>query len=233
MRKGFKLYATIWALMFGIFLAGILLVPNKIGEYDKFGGAFWAGYIGICVAFVGQFICSLLAFKEDNSQKFFYKLPLITIGYSGLIVTLVVGIVCILVPDLPNWLGAIICGLILVLYAIAVVKAGTAANIVSDIDDKIEKQTSFIKSLTVDAEGLVARATTESIKAECTKVYEAVRYSDPMSNDALASTESEITIKFAKLAEAVKASDEENVKSLAEEVVILVGDRNRKCKMLK
>ena len=91
----------------------------------------------------------------------------------------------------------------------------------------------FIKSLTVDAESLIARAKSETLKAECKKVYEAVRYSDPMSNGALASIENDITIKFSKLSEAVVSDDSEAVVTLADEIIILLGDRNKKCRLLK
>jgi hypothetical protein len=79
----------------------------------------------------------------------------------------------------------------------------------------------------------MASAKTEEIKATCRKVYEAIRYSDPMSNDALAAVEWQITIKFTELSEAVKANDGDRVSELANDVVILVGDRNKKCKLLK
>ena len=87
--------------------------------------------------------------------------------------------------------------------------------------------------MTVDAESLIARAKNETIKAECKKVYEAVRYSDPMSNDALSSVESEITIKFSKLSEAVSEDNKENIAEIANEIVILLGNRNKKCRLLK
>ena len=53
-----------------------------------------------------------------------------------------------------------------------------------------------------------------------------------MSNDALASIESEIAVEFAKLTEAVKADDTDAAVASANEVIILVGDRNKKCKLL-
>ena len=83
------------------------------------------------------------------------------------------------------------------------------------------------------ADTLMAMAKSDVAKAECRKVYEAIRYSDPMSNDALAAVESQITVKFAALSDAVKANEADKVAELANEVCILVGDRNKKCKLLK
>ena len=54
-----------------------------------------------------------------------------------------------------------------------------------------------------------------------------------MSNDALSAAESQITLKFAEFANAVHADELEKVTELAKEVIILVEDRNKKCKLLK
>ena len=138
-----------------------------------------------------------------------------------------------LISPLPYWVGTIACSIVLAANILAVMKAAVAMEEVQKIDEKIKGQTSFIKMLTVDAESLIAKAKNETIKAECRKVYEAIRYSDPMSNSALASVESEITIKFAKLSEGVADDNVEATSSLANDLLILISDRNKKCRMLK
>ena len=135
-----------------------------------------------------------------------------------------------LLSALPYWVGVIVNMLVLAFVAIAVIKANVAADAVTEVDKKIKTNTFFIKSLTVDSEGLLARAKTDAIKVECKKVYEAVRYSDPMSHDALAALEGQITLKFVTLTEAVNKDDMQAVKDVAREVLILVDDRNKKCR---
>ena len=54
-----------------------------------------------------------------------------------------------------------------------------------------------------------------------------------MSSDMLASVEGQITVKFTELSVAVKADEADKVAELAGELLILVGDRNKKCKLLK
>ena len=233
MNKNFKFYLSVWAVLVAIFNVAAFVSPAEVAGMNKFGGAFWSGYIGIMVAFIGQLAVSYFAFQAKNLQKLFYNIPLIKISWTGLILTLIFGTACMVILDLPNWVGIIICIAILGFNAIALFKANLAADLVSEIDDKIKGQTFFIKSLTIDVEGLIARAETDEIKAECKKVYEAVRYSDPMSNEALATTESQITLKFAELADAVANNDFEAVKKSAREVIIFVDDRNKKCKLFK
>ena len=234
--KKFTIYTICWAILLAVFNVICFVTPNneKIDdtEYLKFGGAFWAGYVFITLAFIGQLICAFIALKEENKQKFFYKLPLIRLSYTGLVLTIIFGSVCMAIPDLPNWVG-IICLIILAFNAIAVVKASAAGEVVANIDEKVKAQTSFIKNLTVDTEGILARAKSEPVKAECKKVYEAVRYSDPMSSEALSVIEAKITVKVDEFASAVGADDAEKAKEIADEIIILVGDRNKKCKALK
>ena len=199
---------------------------------SKFGGAFWAGYIFITIAFIGQLVCAYIALKTDDKTKLFYNIPIIRISYTGLILTVVFGALCMAIPNLPNWVGIIVCVLVLAFTAIAVIKAKAASDVVENIDKKVKAQTMFVKSLTVDAESLLARAATPEAKDACKKVYEAVRYSDPMSNDALAGVESQITLKFNEFSNAVTGGAD-NIGNIADELVILIGDRNKKCKLLK
>lgn len=232
MNKKFKTYALIWAILLAIFNVICFVTPNEAAGLSKFGGAFWAGYIFITLAFIGQLVCAYIALKTDSKTKLFYNIPIIRVSYTGLILTLVFGALCMAIPELPNWVGIIVCLLILAFTAIAVIKAKAASDIVENIDTKVKAQTLFINALTADAEGLLSRAATPEAKDACKKVYEAVRYSDPMSNDALAGIESQITLKFNELSNAV-AGGADNIGAVADELVVLIGDRNRKCKLLK
>lgn len=79
----------------------------------------------------------------------------------------------------------------------------------------------------------MSRASSDEMKAEAKKVYEAIRYSDPMSNDALANIENQIQNEFNVFADAVKNNDIDLAKSASYEFVILINNRNSKCKFLK
>jgi hypothetical protein len=233
MKKGFKYYAVCWAILFALFNLACFITPNELNGMTKFGGAFWAGFVFINLAFIGQLVCAYFAFKADNAQKFFYNVPLITISYTGLALSLIAGGLCMIIPNVPNFLGIIVCAAILALNAIAVVKAKAAGDIVADIDEKVKAKTFFIKSITADAEVLMNEAKADDIKAEAKKIYEALRYSDPMSNAALVETEEEIEQKFNLFSSAVKDNDSENAKQIATELSSLIDRRNKKCKLLK
>ena len=200
---------------------------------NKFGGAFFSGYIFITLAFIGQLVCAYIAFKADNLKKMFYNLPLITLSYTGLVLTLIFGGAAMAIPNLPNWAGAVICLLILGFNAIAVIKAKAAAEIVESVDKKISRKSGFIKNLTCEAESLVSHAKSEEVKSECKKVYEAVRFSDPMSSISLADIEERIKTEMQQLSEGVVNDDFEFTASVAAELISLLNDRNKQCKLNK
>ena len=232
MKKAFKFYSAIWAVLLVLFNV-ISFVSVGWTGIEKYTPSFWIGYIFITIAFIGQIICTYFALKDNDMKKTFYNISLISTSYTGLILSFIFGGLCMLISPLPYWVGIILCAIVLAFNITAVVKATAAIDIVGGIDEKIKESTLFIKSLTVDAESLMSRAKSEAVKAECKKVYEAVRYSDPMSSNALTSVESEITITFAKLSEAVVDDNFETVSEFTSEIIILLGDRNKKCKLLK
>ena len=232
MKKNFKLYIVAWALLLALFNLITFIVPAA-PDTEKYTTSFWIGYGFITIMLIGQLVCAAMAFNQDDSKKVFYNITLVQSSYAGLIVSFIIGILCMMISSLPYWVGVVVCAIVLVLNALAIIKSKVAINEVERIDEKVKTKTFFIKSLTIDAETLMESAKDDTIKAECRKVAEALRYSDPMSSDALASAESAITIKFAHLQSAVQANDKGKVVSTAEELVILINDRNRKCKMLK
>lgn len=232
MKSNFKYYVIVWAVLVAIFNVIVFVTPNEVAGVSKFDGSFWVGYIFIMITFVAQLGVAWYSLKDDIT-KTFYRMPLLSISYGSLIAMMVVGIVCMVIPGFPVWVGVIFCLLVLAFSIVSMMQAQAAASVISDIDTKIKNKTFFIKSLTVDIDSLLARATSSEMSEELKKVYEAVRYSDPMSNDALSGIESSITIKVSELSEYVGKADIERVKVLVKEINILLNDRNKKCKLLK
>ena len=134
---------------------------------------------------------------------------------------------------MPDFIVYIVSILVYAFAVISIIKAKVAVSVVAGIDEKIKVQTFFIKSLTVDAEHLMNTSKTTELKALAKKVYEAVRYSDPVSNAVLVEVEEKIQNSFCDFENAVTAEDYELASSTAEELLSLINIRNKKCKLLK
>lgn len=228
MNDMFKKYAAAWTIFIVVFNVIIFAIPPEIAGMTKTGGAFWSSYIMIIITFVGQLVCAKRAFKESELERFFMKMPLVTISYIALILSIAAGTVCMLIPDLPNWVGVIICALILGFNAAAVVQADTAADIISDVEQKTADKTAFMKQLKADAEILNSRSMQPEIKSIVKKVCEAIRYSDPVSDVSLSDAEDAIKKKFDEFAAlATRDTDIERLKLMQQELTTMINDRNK------
>ena len=227
MKKNFKYYAIAWALLLVIFNVVSILIPEW-PTLEKTTASFWIGYAFINASFVGQLICTWVAFKDDSAEKTIYNIPLFSISYTGLISNAVVGLICMIIAPLPYWVGGIICPLIFVINLVAVIKAKLAAELITEVS-----ATDFMYDMRADSESLLIRAKTDDVKAICIKVRDAFKYSDPMSSPALESIEAEIKKHFESMKKALIGGKVDVVTAESEELLALIFERNNKCKRLK
>ena len=177
MKKNFKLYLVAWGILLALFNLVAFIVPAVINE-GKYNASFWIGYGVIMLAFSGQLLCAAKIFNQKDNSKVFYNIPLFKKSFTCLLISFVAGVVSMFVT---YWIAIIVCVVVLLLNVRDLFKLMAVINAVSDVDEKVKEKTLFIKSLTIDAETLMARANDDAIKAECRKVAEALKYSDPMS----------------------------------------------------
>ena len=78
MKKNFKSYAIIWAVLLAVFNIVVFLarpvIPGYVVSYDV---RFWIAWVFIIASFAANLLCANKAFKAENLEKLFYKVPLI------------------------------------------------------------------------------------------------------------------------------------------------------------
>ena len=104
---------------------------------------------------------------------------------------------------------------------------------IGDVHIKVSDKTRFIKLLGVDAQMLVEKCSDTETKRECHKFAEAVRYSDPMSSEALFELEKELALTVSQCDKAIEANDFVTAKDLCAKAILQLTERNKKCKALK
>ena len=232
MKKLFRFYSLIWLVMIVCFNL-LVFLPPVWTTAEKYTPSFWIGYAFITFAFLLNLAFAYVALTAKSAQKLFYNIPLIKISYASLITSFIVGGVFMLIPAVPHWVAITVCAGVLAFYAIALIKASAAINVIDEIDSRVKSQTSFVKNLTFETENLVSKAQNVEIKAICKKIFEAVRYSDPMSQDSLSELEAKIIVQFDDFKSAVEKNKEQEVNFSSSELLILLEERNRMCKLLK
>ncbi len=210
-------------------------VASIEGNYTspRYTAEFFIALIIMLLGYVYAVIATFMAFgKADTNEKTFYGLPLVYNGFATFVV-LTIASALFMILNLPIVTMVVVAIVVIALSAIGLVKKSVARDAVEATGEKVKQQTAFIRLLTADAEHLVSTAKTPEIKSDTKKVYEAIRYSDPMSNDALSDVETKIQYQFNALTNAVKNEDAELVASMSAELLDLIDARNKKCKALK
>ena len=189
---------------------------------------FWIAYAFTAVAFASQIAIWKFAFKgTDTLKSRFLGIPLISVGITYLIVQIIAFAVFMAMPLTASWIAIVVCALILGISAICLIGTETGREEINRVEEKVEKKVFYIKSLQVDVELLASAETDTDTKAALTKLAEKIRFSDPMSNEALADLEAEITAKVKELKIADKKAEIITV------IDSLITERNKKAKLLK
>lgn len=244
-KKNLLLYIIVWIILLGLFNVVVFVIPS-FPEQDKFTPSFWIGYALITCVLIGHLVCTYRALKSHNATELFYKLfyntyiPLTTISFVTLSISFLTGAAFIIFSPLPYWIGAVACAIVLAANIYLVFKASAITTEIERVDKKVATQTQFIKNTAYEAERLISRAKSDEVADQCRKVYEAIRYSDPMTpkrnvaiESGIASIEYEITSELRAFADAVALNDPDLSEEIANKLIALVGDRNQKIKLLK
>ena len=199
----------------------------------RYTTAFFVVVATLAIGYVFAVISTLIGFKkQQNAEGTFYGIPFV---YSGLVTYIVITIWCgvALFFGFNPLLQAVVAIIIFACALGKLLKKTAARELIEQRGEQVKQQTQFIKLLTADADSLVSAVKTEETKALAKKVYEAVRYSDPMSVSELDDIEAQIRERFTEFESMVTKSDTENAKLIADELLDLIKSRNNKCKVLK
>ena len=130
-------------------------------------------------------------------------------------------------PLAASWIAIVVCTLILGISAICLIGTETGRKEINRVEEKVEKKVFYIKSLQVDVEMLASAETDVDTKAVLTKLAEKIRFSDPVSNSALANLEEMIAQKINVL----KTTDDKL--AVLSALDALLTERNKKIKIMK
>ena len=122
---------------------------------------------------------------------------------------------------------AVLLLVVAVIVALFVLTATVVRKHIKKVGERAQQKTFQLKSLQTDVELLTETEIRPDAKAALQALAEQLCFSDPMSGEALAPLEQEISEKIA----ALKAAEDKA--QTAAEISRLLDERNKKCKILK
>lgn len=215
----------------GYFILGILFILVGVIAFavpTAKTAAFWISYAFTVVAFAAQIIIWNAALGRSESLKSkFLGFSAVHIGIVYLVVQIIALIIFLSIPTLPIWSAVVACAVIAGISAVCMIASDVGRGEIDRVSAKVQEKTFYIRELQADVEMLEEQEQNPEIKISLTKLTEKIRYSDPMSNVALADLEDRIREKVTALRTA------DHKLEIIAELDLLLAERNRKAKILK
>ena len=234
MTKSKKTYLVIWLLLVALFNVICFVTPEEMAGMSKYAGGFWPGYGFITLTFLIHLIFTWKMFDAEGREQKILNMPVIVISFIEVLLMAVAGGLCMALPFVAYWVGIIICAVILVLSivfsitAMAVTEKTYAAN--CQLNERVE----LFRDITGEAEILKKKSAGKEAEACAHKIIEALKYSDPLTDEKLIDEELRIQSKIREMAELIGDEHKtETVKAITDELLVMIEQRNIKMKAYK
>ena len=218
----------------------ILLVVYNIVFWIIFGfqgheATFWISWIFMLVAFATLMISSvLLVFQRMELKDWLFGYPIVRHNTWYLSVEFIVSTLCVILEKRMPWQWAFTLQIILfAVYLVFAISCFLAKTTIDDVRTRVKDKTQYMKYLRSDVEMLCEKCGDAKLKPRLLKLAEAVRFSDPMSDEALADLEGVLSMTISECDHAITEQRFDEAEKLCEKASLLLLERNKKCKALK
>ena len=225
MRKTTIRAAVVAIVTFALYNMFVFLIPFKRTD------AFWVSYGFTVAAYLVAALSIYVAFlKKASATSRFYGFPVAKLGVTYGLLQLVVSILVMAVGYKLEWwipvllysvgLGAALIGLVCVEEVVEEIRVQ---------DAKLKKDISQMRNL----QSKVSQMASQSDNAALKTLAEDFRYSDPVSNEAVAAAEADLTAAVYELQGAFVEGNPVVLEQMCRRTSALLAERNRLCKMYK
>ena len=226
-----KQYLTLsitFAAAFAIYNIIVLLL------FEGKNNIFWISYGFMCAAFAIDLGITLFSFKSLEAEAVFLGIPLLSFSGFYFFAELFASIVFMLFRKNAGVKLTVAVQLIMLLiYVIFAMMSLLSRDAVSAVNQDVKNKVFTIKILAADVKLLEDQCMDKELKDELHKISEAIRYSDPMTNDALADLDTMIQGKVAELKMQCNGNDKAGAMQSCFQLASFISERNMKLKILK
>ena len=193
--------------------------------------AFWISYGFTMAAFFVVAASIYIAFiKNPDAKSRFYGFPIARLGVIYGAVQLIVSVAIMALAKLvPWWIPVLVYAIGMGAAVIGLVAADAVVEEIQTQDVKLKDNTAMMRALQSKISQIASQTDDAAIKA----LAEEFRYSDPVSNDAIADAEADLAAAVDQLQAAFVDGDNEAAEQLCRKAAALLAERNRLCKLNK
>ena len=225
MKKDFTRGAICLGVLLVLYFLLAFLIP-----FAK-TAVFWISFVFTLIAFsVTAFSLYTAFLKKPDARSRFYGFPIAKIGviYGG--AQLVLGLLLMALGKwVPVWVAVLLYAIALGAAVIGLVSADAVVEEIHVQDRKLKKNVTFMRALQSQVNQMASQCSLSEVK----QFSEDVRYSDPVSSDALAEIERDLSAAVEELQAAIVDGDNGAALQMVKKADNLLKERNRLCKLNK
>ena len=226
---------TRFILILSIIAVTYNVVLFLLAGFSNHSAAFWLSWASMMLAF--SFIIGamfVLGTKSFSLRDWLFGYPFVRHCTIYIACTFFTSLIFMIFNRVVPWQWALAVHIvILAIYLVFFISCMIAKETIQKVDLKISDKTRFIRLLRADVEMLVEKCDDPSLKKLFMEFSDAVRYSDPMSAEALFELEKEIAFTVTQCDETLSKKDYITSKELCKKALLLLSERNKKTKVLK
>ena len=227
-KKNSLMLAFIYFIVFVAYNLVVFLV------FNNYNAIFWISHGFMIVAYLIHIGCAFNILKNTNVKAVFFGIPLGAFSVYFVLAELFTSLVFMIFrANASVKVTIVIQALLLCVFAAVAIVSIMTRDTVNNVDQKIKENVNFIKGINVDVEMLMQRCTNPETTGALKKLSETIKYSDPMTNSAVATQEQMIMQYMAELRTVFDSGDMNSVKDLCTKIELLFVERNKKLMISK
>lgn len=231
MSKKYMQFAAMGAIIFAMYNV-IVFALFGFADHES---PFWISYIFMLIAFAVAALSGVLLGESGMALRdwlFGYPIVRHCVIYAAL--ELILSLIFMTVEHNVTWvLPFVLQVLLLGVYGIMLISCFISKTAIGEVHEKVEKKARYITLLQADAQLLCGKCSDDPLKTKCEKLAEAIRYSDPMSSEALEELEKQLSDTVTACSAAIDQGNLALAGHLCDQAMQQLHERNLKCKALK
>lgn len=198
-------------------------------------GVFFLSWIFTLAAIAAQVYVIRSAFYNGESVKSkFYGFPIAKIGMVYLIIQVVLSLLFMAVGRyVALWIPFVVYVVLLGVSAVGFISADAMRDEIERQDVRLKGNVACMRALQSRTASMMQLVQDVQMRAELEKFSDDLRFSDPVSSDALSDIEADLTAYVDELQNAVTDGDCTAVHTLLDKAEAALAERNRLCKLNK
>lgn len=229
MKKNTMRWWIIWVVVLVVYNVVVFAVP-----FEKTAVFFLSWFFTLAAIGAQAYVIRTAFYRGEGAKSKFYGFPIARIGVVYLITQMALGWWFMVRGSwVELWIPLVLYVLLLGVSAVGFIAADAVRDEVERQDIKLKKDVMCMRTLQSRAASMVQLVQDARVRRALEKFSEDLRFSDPVSSEALADIEADLTACVDELDQAVSEGDHENILALMQKAETVLMERNRLCKLGK